>query len=106
MTLWLFAVTPTRFPAATRSTIISAPTVVLPGARRSLDRQVRVAQLPDEPPRGVARVLALAHERQSPPPLPDGTSARCPGNRRSRADLFAGGAALTSTGASQIVRCW
>ena len=30
ITLWLFAVTPTRFPAATRSTIIRAPTVLLP----------------------------------------------------------------------------
>ena len=30
MTLWLLAVTPTRLPAATRSTISSAPRVVLP----------------------------------------------------------------------------
>ena len=30
ITLWLLAVTPTRFPASTRSTIISAPTVLLP----------------------------------------------------------------------------
>ena len=30
ITLWLFAVTPTRFPAATRSTIIRAPTVLFP----------------------------------------------------------------------------
>ena len=30
ITLWLFAVTPTRFPAATRSAIICAPTVLFP----------------------------------------------------------------------------
>ena len=40
MTLWLLAVTPTLRPPATRSTIIRAPTVLLPEPWRSLDRQV------------------------------------------------------------------
>ena len=39
MTLWLLAVTPTRFPAATRSTMSSAPRVVLPDPGRPLDGQ-------------------------------------------------------------------
>ena len=70
ITLWLFAVTPTRFPAATRSTIILAPTVLFPDPGGPLDCEVALVECEHEAPRCFLRAVVSSQRRPVAPARP------------------------------------